>query len=124
MARVLVAEDDADIRSAVRRVLAKLGHEVQDVGDGAAALELLARTPFDLVVADAYMPKVDGLELLERLQQRGLGVPVVVMSGGGFKSRQYVLQIAEACGAAAVLEKPFTLNELRAKIEPLLRKPS
>lgn len=124
MARVLVAEDDADVRGVVRRVLARLGHEVHDVDDGTAALGLLDAMPFDLVITDVYMETVDGIELLERMRQQGLDVPVVVMSGGGFKSRQYVLRIAESCGAAAVLEKPFTLNELRAAIEPLLPGPA
>jgi two-component system phosphate regulon response regulator OmpR len=123
MARVLVAEDDADVRSVVRRVLARLGHEVHDVDDGTAALRLLGAMRFDLVITDVYMAALDGIELLERMQQQGHTVPVVVMSGGGFKSRQYVLKMAEECGAAAVLEKPFTLNELRAALDPLLRKP-
>ncbi|HVO35983.1 MAG TPA: response regulator [Gemmatimonadales bacterium] len=122
MARVLVAEDDADVRRVVGRVLARLGHEVHDVADGTAALRLIAEMPFDLVITDVYMATVDGLELLERMQQQHLGVPVVVMSGGGFKSRQYVLKIAASCGASAILEKPFTLNELRAAVEPLLQK--
>jgi CheY-like chemotaxis protein len=121
---VLLAEDDKDIRAVIGRVLAKLGHEVQVADDGREALQLLDAMPFDLVIADVYMATVDGLELLERVQQRGLGVPVVMMSGGGYKPRQDVLRIAASCGAAAVLEKPFTLNELRAAIEPHLPKPA
>lgn len=83
MARVLIADDDAEVRILVRRVLHDLGHQVMDASDGAEALRLLESTPFDLVVADVYMDEVDGMELLVRIQQRGLRVPVLAISGGG-----------------------------------------
>ena len=120
MGRVLVVDDDADLRGVVRRALAKLGHEVHDVDDGTAALALLDAQPFDLVITDVYMETVDGMELLARMQQRGHAVPVVVMSGGGFKSQEYVLAMAESIGAVATLNKPFSVEELRATVGPLL----
>lgn len=120
MARVLVVDDDADLRGVVRRGLAKIGHEVEDVADGTAALDLLAARSFDLVLTDVYMETVDGMELLARMQQRGYRVPVVVMSGGGFKSQDYVLKMAESIGAVATLNKPFTIEQLRETVGPLL----
>ena len=120
MAHVLVADDDADVRSVLRKALTKMGHQVWDVADGAEALELLKTTPFDLVLTDVYMTEMNGVELLVRIQQLKLGVPVVVISGGGVRSSAEVLNAAATRGAAAVLDKPFTLDELRETIEPIL----
>ena len=120
MGHVLVVDDDADVRAVVGKVIAKLGHHVWDVADGAEALELLKTTPFDLIISDVYMADMDGMELLVRIQQLELGVPVVVISGGGFKPREEVLKMAAACGAVATLDKPFTLEQLRDTVEPLL----
>ena len=83
MANVLVVDDEAKVRAYLRRVLTKLGHEVSEAPDGAEALRLLDASAFDLVITDAYMAEMDGMELLVRIQQRGLRVPVVMMSGGG-----------------------------------------
>lgn len=120
MAHVLVVDDDADVRSVVRKGISKLGHQVWDVADGAEALELLKTTPFDLIVSDVFMAEMDGMELLMRIQQLELDVPVVLISGGGFTSRDEVLKMAAACGAVATLDKPFTLDELWNVVRPLL----
>ena len=96
MAKVLVVDDEADVRGFLRRVLAKLGHEVSEAPDGAEALRLLDTSAFDLVITDAYMAEVDGMELLARIQQRGLRVPVVMISGGGYLARGDVLTMERA----------------------------
>jgi DNA-binding NtrC family response regulator len=124
VAHVLVVDDDADVRSLVRRVLTKLGHQVWDVADGAEVLRLLETTRCDLLITDVYMAEVDGMELLVRIQLRGLRMPVVVMSGGGLLSREDVLKVADAWGAVATLEKPFSVEQLRATVEPLLKPPA
>ena len=124
MAHVLVVDDDVDVRSLVRRVIEKLGHEVSDVADGKEALRLLETTRFDLIISDVYMADMDGMELLVRIQQLELDVPVVVISGGGYKPRDEVLKMAAACGAVATLDKPFTLEQLRDTVEPLLPAPN
>ena len=66
------------------------------------------------------MAEVDGMELLVRIQQRGLHMPVLMISGGGYMARQDVLEMGTSCGAVATLEKPFSPDQLRATIEPLL----
>jgi CheY-like chemotaxis protein len=123
VAKILIVDDYEQIRAAARRVLARDGHEIWDVPDGVQALDLLDIIQFDLVLTDVYMAAVDGMELLVRIQQRGHLVPVVVMSGGGFASREEVLAMAKACGAVAILAKPFTPQQLRETIEPLLKPP-
>jgi DNA-binding NtrC family response regulator len=123
MARVLVVDDEAEVRAVLRRMLARLGHEVWDVPDGVEALRVLEAVSIELVISDVYMTAVDGVELLVRMQQRELRMPVVVMSGGGYRSSKEVLAMAEGCGAAATLPKPFTAQQLRETIEPLLPPP-
>jgi CheY-like chemotaxis protein len=123
MAKILIVDDYQQIRSAVRQILAKDGHEIWDVPDGVQALDLLEIITFDLVLMDVYMAAVDGMELLRRIQQRGHRAPVVAMSGGGFASREEVLAMAKACGAVAILAKPFTPKQLRETVRPLLKPP-
>ena len=120
MAKVLVVDDDAGIRTAVRRTLVPLGHEVWDVPGGTEALHLLDLVPFDVVITDVYTDAVDGMELLVRIQQMPLRIPVVVISGGGFASADDVLDMAKNCGAAATLDKPFTPRQLREIVERVL----
>jgi len=105
----------------LRRMLANMGHQVWDVADGAEALQVLEGIRFDLVLTDVYMASVDGMELLVRIQQRGVPVPVVVISGGGFMPTDEVLKMARSCGAVATLDKPFTPQQLRETIGPLLK---
>ncbi len=121
MAKVLVVDDEAYVRSLLRKVLERLGYEVCEAADGKEALRHVETSPVDLVISDVYMAGLDGMELLVRLQQLGLRVPVVVMSGGGFKASGEVLAMAKGCGAVATLEKPFTPSQLRETIEPLLK---
>jgi CheY-like chemotaxis protein len=121
MANVLVVDDEQAVRSVLRRMLTNLGHKVWEAPDGAEALRVLDAIRFDLAIVDVYLGPVDGMELLIRMQQRGLRPPVVVMSGGGFKASADVLAMARGCGAAATLNKPFTPEQLRQTIEPFLR---
>jgi len=120
MAKVLVVDDEAGIRAAVRRTLLPLGHEVWDVPGGTEALSLLDMIPFDLVITDVYTDAVDGMELLVRIQQLPVRIPVVVISGGGYASSDDVLDMAKGCGAAATLDKPFTPRQLCEIIERVL----
>src|SRR6185312_9055464 len=66
MARILLAEDDDNLRSFLSRALERAGHEVHAVGDGDAALALAAVNTFDLLLADVVMPGIDGIELARR----------------------------------------------------------
>ena len=119
----MVVDDDDNVRTVVRKVITKMGHKVWDVADGKEALRVLETSPVDLIISDVYMADMDGMELLVRIQQLGLHVPVVVISGGGFKPRDEVLKMAAACGAVATLDKPFTVEALRDTVEPLLPAP-
>jgi two-component system chemotaxis response regulator CheY len=120
MANVLVVDDEAMVRNTLHRMLANLGHQAWAASDGAEALDLVDGIRFDLIITDVYMAAMDGMELLIRIHQRGFRPPVVVISGGGFRSSDDVLAMAKGCGAVATLDKPFTPAQLRQTIEPFL----
>lgn len=111
--RLLVADDDADMRQSMRLLLERAGHEVELAQDGARALELQRSRPADVLITDIFMPEKDGLETIERFRLEFPSVRIVAMSGGGVhvKGDRY-LTTAEVAGADAVLRKPFEKDAL------------
>lgn len=117
MARILLAEDAESVREFVHRALEQRGHDVVAVEDGGAALERLAESEFDLVVADIVMPVMDGIALALKLGAERPDLPVLLMTG-------YVTekQRAHNLGSliAEVLSKPFTMDQLFAAVRRAL----
>ncbi|MER7475944.1 response regulator, partial [Micromonospora sp. NPDC000018] len=118
-ARILVADDNADMRAYLARLLAGQGWRVETVGDGRQALAAIRREQPDLVLADVMMPEVDGFELLRRLRQQAdtRALPVVVLSAraGGDASVEGL-----DLGADDYVVKPFAAGELIARIRATL----
>jgi DNA-binding NtrC family response regulator len=112
MARILVIDDDEQIRSVLRRALEGEGHEVLEAGDGTEALRLHRATPADLVITDILMPKKDGLEVLLALRRGSPRLKVIAMSGGGRHGQMTSLEAARPLGAFASLSKPFKLDAM------------
>jgi len=116
--RVVVVEDDADIRQGLRRLIASLGASVSAAADGQEALELLSREGADLVLTDLMMPRMSGSELLLEIKRRLPATMVVVITGFG------TIQSAVAClqdGAAHFMTKPFDNQEVLRLVERLGR---
>jgi DNA-binding NtrC family response regulator len=107
--RVLLVDDERMLRRVIRRGLVRAGFEVVEAENGVAALELLARERFDLVVSDVHMPLMDGVELLEALSTAQSAVPVVLISGSLEVQGK---EEARRLGAFDFLKKPFALSEL------------
>lgn len=119
-ARILVVDDEEDIRDITRLLLEKAGYDVMVVGDGPSALAALGARTFDLVIVDMLMPEMDGVELINELHRRDPDQKIVAMSGGGHAPRESYLQIARMCGVQALLAKPFTLSQLLRVVEAAL----
>lgn len=121
--RVLVVDDEADVRRSIERVLDVSGYQVTAVSDGARALRALDGDTFDLLIVDVYMPDMDGLGLMRELRTRGDSTPILAVSGGGESPHtldpEGGLAVARAFGAG-VLPKPFTVDELLGAIGALL----
>ena len=119
LARVLVADDEADLRALLQRYLTDQGCLVRTV-DGAGPLEkLLARERFDVLVLDVMMPGEDGLSICRRLRAQGETIPIVMLTARGDPLDRI---IGLEMGADDYLPKPFTPRELLARIQALVRR--
>jgi two-component system response regulator HydG len=118
-ARVLVVDDDDEMRSLVRRALEGEGHQVTERGGGGPALLALRQARFDLVILDKEMPGLNGLELLPALRREFPDLPILFVTAfGGRQVASSVLQLG-----ARYLEKPFRLGQLREAVAELLPRP-
>ena len=120
-ARVLVVEDDPDIAELVVRYLDKAGYSTMRVSSGRDALDSVRTKPPDLMVLDLMLPHVDGLEVcrLLRANEKTAGIPIIMLTARADESERIVgLEI----GADDYLAKPFSPNELVARIKALLRR--
>lgn len=115
--RLLVVDDDDEIRQLLLRTLPTDGFELLEARDGLEALALLDEEPADLIVLDWNMPNATGGEVLAEIARRGHRVPAIVLTADDNPDRR---RIAEAGGAAAFLAKPFSPLELLREIERLL----
>jgi two-component system, OmpR family, response regulator MprA len=117
--RLLVVDDDPDVRDSLARALRYAGYAVTTARHGAEALDSLARSPADLIVLDVLMPMVDGFDACRRLRRRGDDTPVLVLTArDAVDDRVTGLE----AGADDYLVKPFALRELLARIRALLRR--
>lgn len=118
-ARVLVADDDPDLLSAVAAALEGLGAQVVRAQNGGELIERLAEEgPFTLVVADVSMPWMTGLHVLYSARTAGLGIPVVVMTA--LKDQRLAEQVQALGQNAVLLRKPFELEELESAVSSLV----
>ena len=124
MARILVIDDDDDVRSVVGRILASAGHTVAEADSGRAAIAAAdaAATvePFDLVLTDVMMPGMDGAAVLSAFARRVPRPKLVVMTAGSAKLGVDFLSIAPSLGADAAIAKPFRAKQIIALISATL----
>ena len=118
--RILVMDDDALLRGALRVALEAAGYEVLEAADGDAGLRLQREQGADLVLVDIFMPHRDGLEVIRALRDEIPPPKIVAMSGGGQTGQVEVLRAAAAFGAARTLLKPFEPRDLLTAIRDLL----
>ena len=117
--RILVADDDPDMRALVASVLRRGGYDVVEACSGMEAIERIAPTVwtkrggFEAIVSDVCMPDLTGLDLLAALRCTRLETPVILMTAFGDEE---VRAEARSLGATAVLDKPFNLDELHAAV--------
>jgi len=108
--RVLVAEDNASVRTVVCFILSQAGYNVYEACDGLEALDALKKRRYDAVLTDYHMPKMDGLELLDLAQAMWPHTPVILASSDAFLIEQ--ARNSLLAPAYAVLPKPFDSSDL------------
>jgi two-component system alkaline phosphatase synthesis response regulator PhoP len=119
MARILVADDEADMVMGLRDNLQFEGYEVLIAEDGEAALDAALKQNPDLVLLDIMMPKMDGLEVCRRIREAGFIIPILMLTA---KSQEIDVVRGLEVGADDYITKPFSIRELLARVKAALRR--
>lgn len=120
MAKILLVDDDALVRTSLAYALEDAGHAVVQAGNGDEGLAALNRDTFDAVVLDILMPEREGIETIREIRKKWTSLPVLAMSGGDKTGWSDFLRMASALGANDTLAKPFTASEFVERIARLL----
>jgi len=120
MRRILIVDDEEDIRFSLRLLLKDAGYAIMVAGDGIAAEELLNENEFDLIITDLVMSNMEGIELITSIKRNFPEVKIIAMSGGGMMidpvekvaAARFYLKAATQFGADYTLQKPFGNNIL------------
>lgn len=115
--RILLAEDDGNMRCLNNAVLTSVGYQIDEAADGVAAWNFLQLNSYDLLITDNNMPKISGIELIKKLHAANLSLPIIMATGAlpqGEFTRSPWLQ------PSATLLKPFTIDELLETVKKVL----
>ena len=122
MAKILLVEDDGLVRTSIHRALERAGHEVWESSGPKTALHMLDAVSVDVVITDIYMPGMNGVELIRRLQARESCRRVIAMTGGGVtRTSAELLAEARSVGADRTMEKPFGPDKLLRAVDEVMR---
>jgi DNA-binding response OmpR family regulator len=119
MFKILIAEDDRELRQLFSRVLVKNGYSVVGVSDGAEALCEIENQFFDIIISDIMMPRVDGYELVRALREAGNNTPVLMITA---KDAFDDMQAGFSSGSDDYMVKPINVNEMVLRVGALLRR--
>ena len=117
MARILIIEDDEEMKSLLKDFLAEEGYEADSAHNGSEALLKLAKEPFDLVITDIRMPGLTGFDILSAVKEFQREIPVIVITAFGGEE---VYRRSMARGADGYLEKPIHFHKLKGLIQELV----
>ncbi len=115
MARILVIDDEDDVRAVIRAILESGGHEVETAGDGAEGVRKVQQQSFDVVLCDSVMPKKAGEEIVEEILRLSDSMPIITMSG-----RPPERAADAASRVVHHLEKPFRASTLLSMVAECL----
>jgi two-component system OmpR family response regulator len=116
---VLIVEDDAELAQLLKDQLAAAGHAAQVEEDAATAIALVGSRPFDVILLDRMVPKIDGVDVLKRLRREQVDVPVILLTALGRLAER--VEGLDA-GADDYIVKPFEIDELIARIRTVVRR--
>ncbi|MCU0662755.1 MAG: response regulator [Myxococcota bacterium] len=122
MQRILIVEDDSQVRSMLCRTFKYEGFIVEEAENGRVALEVCARLPVDIVITDIFMPEKAGLRLIQdlRAQPDTASIKIIAISGGSALAPQNYLDVARKFGAVRTFSKPVDRTELVNAVRELL----
>jgi DNA-binding response OmpR family regulator len=111
--KLLIVDDDISVRETLSRFLLSQGFSVESAENGCAALEILSHFSFDLLIVDAHMPRMNGIELLKCLKEKRIATPAIFISGLLNKEMRKEARRLKVVG---IIEKPFALKEIFCNI--------
>jgi len=117
-ARILVVDDDVNMREFCAQALSLYGYSANTAADGALALAELHRSHYDLVLTDLNMPQMTGTELIQQMRAEGNSIPVILTSGNSMSD---IPTDDGSLGLATLLAKPFLLDQLATLVKHLLK---
>ena len=117
--RILLVDDEQPIQTLLSFPLQRDGYEVVQASDGREALARFDEQPFDLVVLDLMLPRMDGLEVCKRLRAQGSTVPIIMLTA---KSEEIDKVLGLELGADDYITKPFSMREFRSRVKAALRR--
>lgn len=120
MSRILIIEDEVQVRKLTRQMLELEGFEVLEAGDGDSGLKTFTENDVDLIITDIIMPGKEGIETILELRRINPEVKIIAMSGGGRMGPDGYLELARKFGANQTFSKPFDRAGLVAAVKELL----
>ncbi len=119
MPRILVVDDEEQVRRVLRLVLERAGYEVDAAADGNEAVAVFDPARHDVVITDIVMPEKEGIETIQELRQKSTGVRIIAISGGGRISPEEYLDWAKRFGVHCTFTKPINRDELLSTLAAL-----
>ena len=123
MARILIIDDEPQIRSMLRLMLERVGYEVAEAPDGIEGIRRYRENPADLIITDLIMPNKDGIGMIIDLKKEFPKVKIIAMSGGGVNRPEGYLDGAKKLGATRTLTKPIDRDEMLKAVKETLKDP-
>ena len=120
MARVLIVDDDPQVRGLLERIVQRAGHETEVLDDGWRVVEVCCQISPDVVITDLLMPNQDGLETIQLLRREIPDVKIIAITGAVCDGPLDFLAIARKFGASVTLRKPFRNEELLTALREVL----
>jgi len=120
MKRILIIDDEPQIRLMLKKMLEREGFDIIVASDGKEGMKLFEKDPVDLVITDIIMPEKEGIEVILALRKGYPDVPIIAMSGGGRNPPDGYLKMAKLSGVQATFEKPFKKEELLNAVKKAL----
>ena len=121
MARILIIDDEPQIRSMLTLMLERDGYEVVEAPDGVEGIKAYRQQPADLIITDLIMPNKDGIGMIIDLKKEFPDVKIIAMSGGGLNKPDGYLKGAKKLGASCTLTKPIDREEMLKAVRDILR---
>lgn len=124
MARILIIDDDSDIRQMLKQMLNIEGYDVDEATNGNEAIKIFNDKPADLIITDIIMPDKEGIETIREMRNKYSNIKIIAISGGGRAGPTDYLKIAKTFGANRTFTKPFDRKEFLDCVKELLNNSS